>query len=123
MNINAYVNMKIVNQDDDKSCMLACVAMISDKTLTEIRSLYKGNIPLSDRELFDLVESLELAIYSERYNEIHRNSVYIIVVPSLNITGGTHGIVVDTRGGEMRVFDPQHGRKGKKWYTTDNLKS
>jgi hypothetical protein len=48
----------------------------------------------------------------------------MITVPSLNIPGGLHNIVVVTTiDKELLVFDPQKGRDGKKFYNQDTLKS
>lgn len=43
-------------------------------------------------------------------------------VPSLNMQASTHSILMDTREevcGSGAIYDPNQGREGKKYYTTD----
>ena len=50
---------------------------------------------------------------------LYRDKIYMVTVPSLNIEGGTHCIIVTTFKGKEVVFDPQKGRKNKKFYSND----
>jgi hypothetical protein len=42
---------------------------------------------------------------------------YLVTVPSLNITGGTHQIVIEITEDDYHVIDPVQGRAGRRYYT------
>jgi hypothetical protein len=48
------------------------------------------------------------------------DTVYLLSVPSLNIRGGMHQVVLDTRGDGCVVYDPAMGRDDKYYYVYDN---
>lgn len=47
---------------------------------------------------------------------IDDGSVYLLTVASLNSDGGMHSIIVDLRGKNEKVFDPNKGVDGKRYY-------
>ena len=51
------------------------------------------------------------------------DGVYLLCVPSLNISGVNHEIVVEMKDGICMVYDPNAGKEGKKSYTANELKS
>lgn len=67
---------------------------------------------------------LELGVEYEAFNTLDRTSiieegVYLVTVPSLNIQGGQHQIVIVTDDTLYRVFDPQMGNPGALYYTAN----
>ena len=49
--------------------------------------------------------------------------MYLITVPSLNVVGGLHHIIMDLRSDTEIILDPNYGRVGKKYYTGWSVKS
>lgn len=125
---NISKEIKLVNQDDDVSCSLACISMITGKNLSSVRMI-AGEMgitaPCNNLEFLRILTAFKvLGVSVDTYDEtMYENHLYKIVVPSLNSKRGTHAIIADTRHGELRIYDPQQDRKGKDFYTTENLKS
>ncbi|ECI5363932.1 hypothetical protein DU846_01940 [Salmonella enterica subsp. diarizonae] len=51
---------------------------------------------------------------------IKLNCVYLVTVPSVNMLGWFHQIIIDTREG-FKIFDPNRGLKGRKYYVFRSL--
>lgn len=51
----------------------------------------------------------------EHHEIIELNKVYLVAVPSLNMPGLFHQIIMDTRAG-LEILDPNRGVKGRKYY-------
>jgi hypothetical protein len=49
---------------------------------------------------------------------LENDCIYLLSVPSKNVPGLSHYVVVDLRveGGLCRVYDPNNGKEGKKYY-------
>jgi hypothetical protein len=51
-------------------------------------------------------------------------SVYLATVPSLNEVGQNHMVVFQVdENWQLTVYDPQHGRDGKRYYVADKPKN
>jgi len=64
--------------------------------------------------------NLEGVAFESRYSideqGIKYIGVYLVTVPSLNIPGCNHQIVVEMTNDSYQVFDPVRGREGRKYY-------
>jgi len=118
--------INLVNQDDNVSCVLACVAMLTGKKLVQVRT---GAIkigltpPLNVIEQAKLLATFKLAWTPTIEEVIYKGNIYILKVSSLNTIAGQHSIIADCRSGEIEIFDPQNGVKDKNFYTVDNFKN
>lgn len=56
------------------------------------------------------------------YGDLIPGNLMLATVPSLNIEAGNHRIVIDWRGDEPVVYDPNEGRDGRKYYTFSKLR-
>jgi len=120
--------IKLVNQYDNLSCVLACMSMVTGKKIETVKSVIeKINIkaPLTNMQLLRTLSYFRvLALPVNTSDEsLYRGSLYIITVPSLNCERGNHAIVADARGDELLIYDPQDGVEGKKFYDESNLKN
>jgi hypothetical protein len=121
--------IKLVNQDDNVSCVLAGVAMVTGVSLSMIRERCKILNIWPPLNTFDQCRLLVFCgIFPVMQNidceSLIEGNVYAVTVPSLNTKGhGLHSIIVDTRNeGDIQIFDPQNGIEGKDFYTEDALK-
>ncbi len=117
-----------VRQEDSHGCVIACIAMVAGKTYAEVRRCFPtyGDNPTSgiqaDKRDIVLVRN---GIWPIRHTDLnlYPDKLYIVSVPSLNIEGGMHSVVVDCTGDAMELLDPQMGNDGKQWYTNDRMRS
>lgn len=99
------------------SCVATCMAMLARRPAVEIRDkfheryLVNGDQGLSIRQMLT-----ELVIPFRSFDSADRNSIssdpgfYLLCVPSLNIVGGNHQILMEMRpDGWWQVFDPAMG--------------
>lgn len=117
------IEIKHVQQQDDKSCVIACIAMITGKSFEDIYKIAK-EVPCGEEEQNKLLVLNN--IYPKRFldNTLYINKRYIVSTPSLNFPGIMHCIVIDTNSnGSISVYDPQKDVKDKKYYTHKNLES
>ena len=114
--------IKIVNQREDNDCAIACVAMVTglpyERVIGNVKAVDRG---LSDRQTTLLLMKLGFYVedYGFRSSSLAHGGLYIAAVPSLNIPGHMHYVVVDVRtpgDADGIVYDPNYERKGKKWY-------
>lgn len=56
--------------------------------------------------------------YKKCYNNtVSPGKIYLATVPSLNIPGYFHQIIIDTRE-NIQIFDPNRGVSGRNYYVT-----
>jgi hypothetical protein len=115
--------IKHVQQDDDKSCTLACIAMVTGASYAELKKNVM-QVPVPHSEVDRLLYANGMYPLRSVYTTLFAGKTYIVAVPSLNFKGGMHSIVVQT--GETPedpfvILDPQEGREGREFYTLENL--
>lgn len=115
-------SMKLINQQCEKSCVVAAISMVTGKSFDEV-SEQVCRLPVSEEEQDQLLTRFGFKFIRQIYPSLHPGCVYIASVPSLNNIATLHCVIIDTRNDGFEVFDPQKGREGKKFYTSDTLKS
>lgn len=110
------------------SCVSTCMAMLANRPVAEIHAKfhdrYLGPDSLSVRQMLT-----ELVIPFRSFDTADRNSLgtepgfYLMCVPSLNIVGGNHAVIVEMRPDDWWfVFDPARGfevdGKPRRYYTS-----
>ena len=115
-------NITLVRQECGQSCGIACVAMVTNKTFSTVRAQTE-RVPIHHRELDRLLTLNGKVPIRSIYNDLLPDKLYIMAVPSLNIGGGMHYIVVDTWPDSMIVYDPNSGVSDKTAYTPSLLTS
>ena len=115
--------MTLIQQQDDSTCGVACAAMVAgvpfETAMAKARLFVKLN-GLGTREMGTLLRRLGVRFTRKLFPELNRTVPHIVLVPSLNVPGGQHYVVVDLTNEFFEVFDPQRGRPGKKYYRADH---
>lgn len=113
--------MKLVTQEDDDGCVHACIAMVTGQSYKDVRAVDRHEL-----SMFRVISILSYFGYigePQTYPVLPLTSatVALVTVPSLNIPGGNHQVV--WVADDLKVFDPNEMRAGRKWYTTQTMKS
>lgn len=114
-----------VQQTLDNNCTSACIAMITGLDISAITAeFHKDYIGMrvdTPEYLDGLGFSYRRCLAAER--KLHPGYVYLVAVPSLNIKGGMHNIVIQTSLDAERwyVIDPNEGKEGKEIYPQDTM--
>lgn len=103
------------------SCVATCFAMIAGVPVGVFMGLHEEYRAsrLSLRQALD-----RLGIPFRSYDSANRNSlgdegVFLASVPSLNIQGGMHQVVIEMLDdADWRVYDPNQGRDDRLYYTS-----
>ncbi|EIO1437863.1 hypothetical protein LOV73_004075 [Salmonella enterica] len=106
----------------EMDCVCTCIAMVSGVKRKDIRAKYHDrymNDP--DFNVNNILDDLNI-----KYRECHKNEdvllgkVYIVTVPSINMLGYFHQIIIDARINkskpEIKIFDPNKGVRERKYY-------
>ena len=114
-------NINLVNQDDMRSCSLACIAMVTDHSVSTVRasaqSILNIKAPCTDFEVIKLLCFYRLyGVGCLPHEMLDSENVYIVSTNSLNSANGFHHVICDLRGGDFICYDPQFKRAGKKYY-------
>jgi hypothetical protein len=112
--------MKIVKQGFN-DCVLACIAMVLNKELSEIHEVYPefddNGVTIDDTIM--ILNRLGFANYAKHAsNRLFDNRTYIVTVPSLTTRGCNHAVVIEN----LQVYDPNLIDKPEDSYTNDTLK-
>jgi len=98
--------------------MSTCLAMILDvpasQVIDEFHERYKSNYKRASAYLQE--KGLCPSPRNVEDRQLWSDRVYLLAVPSLNIDGGMHSVVADTRNDETRILDPNRGREGRRYY-------
>lgn len=108
------------------SCMSACVAMVAGLPAGTVRRLMHDryrNKGMSLRQMLD-----ELSIPFTEFSTVDDSRLefvgaYLCTMPSLNIPGGIHAVVIEVTGTTHHVLDPNRGRKDRKFYIKRGTKA
>lgn len=111
--------MKLINQINDQSCVHACLAMVTGVDINEVWDRYP--FPLTPKqELTVLIEGRAWPIAQPPFdNQFPLCGIYLVSVPSLNVPGVLHRVVVVVGQTDVTCLDPQSGREGRKFYSED----
>lgn len=111
--------MKLVQQINDYTCGHACISMV---TGVDINTLHE-QIPnaLDDDSLIKLlVQNGVFPQYTQYPHMFPMRGLYMMTVPSLNLLAHNHCVIVNV-GDVYKVYDPNTGREGKKFYSEEYL--
>ena len=114
--------ISLVNQTLPNNCASACIAMILNEDVETVTKEFHDKYIGQKLEVHEYLESKNIwfrrCLAGERSVTI--GFVYILGVPSLNIKGGSHYIVVECVEGGWFVYDPNDGKEGKYSYSKLN---
>lgn len=116
-----------VQQTLSNNCVSACLSMITGKTIDEVTAEFHQPYVDMQTEVSDYLDANGVTyqrLYAGERN-IKPDTAYLAVVPSLNIPGALHQIVIETTtdGEQWWVYDPNEGREGKQSYAGDTIQA
>lgn len=115
--------MKLVNQINDKSCVHACLSMVTGIPVEKLWERFPRPMWQED-EIVVLVENKIFPVPAAAYGpQFLRYGTYMMSVPSLNVEGALHCVLVVYNEEGAFLYDPQSGREGKKYYPLRSLMS
>ena len=113
-----------IKQEDGNGCVIAAIAMATGKSYKEVaentdRDFIKYGMTELDKVA--VIEKLGFQWEHLYPPDLSEEGIYLIAVPSLNLIGHFHCIVVECNEHGYKVFDPQVGNHHKFTYTNDTL--
>lgn len=110
--------MKHQVQPTHNSCISTCIAMVAGLPAQVAYDHYHDKLWAKEISIERILCQLGVDYIRTFYDggTVYADRVYIVVVPSLNCPGEFHQVVMDTRGGEIKVLDPCQGLDGRKYY-------
>jgi hypothetical protein len=118
MNYDPNRVVTLVTQPTPKTCCHACLSMVSGVPVDELVEKF-GNDGMSEQEFIEAISDLGLSWNKFCFNTMFADGTYSVTVPSLNIDGGLHKIVIIIVDGIWTVLDPNNGLDGKLYYGFD----
>lgn len=127
-------NIELVNQVDDSTCCHATTAMVTGCTIGSLIERFgtggdpeKEDDGMSDRDFVKVLMEhmiLPVPVHGFLIHPFPQYGVFKVAAPSINRPGRLHSLVITSHPKEgYKVFDPQNGREGKKWYPFDAMQS
>ena len=118
--------MKIVQlkQPTPTSCVATCVAMLGDISVDGADKLFTERYLSGEYSVSYMLAQLGIqceVLTCDRVSTLNVGEVYLAVVPSCNMPGFNHMVIMDchTKPGELLVWDPAKGT-GKRYYVSRN---
>lgn len=112
-----------LTQTQDLNCASTCLAMILDFEVNEVTEQFHEKYVNQEMEVWEYLDlqKIEYRRCMADERKLKSNCVYIMSVPSANIVGGNHYIVVQTTedGKNWYILDPNKGKEGRKVYGED----
>ena len=107
------------------SCVATCLAMLVDEPVQGLIERFHARYRAGATSMRQLLDELEVPFRSFDSCDLpmlNESGAYLISVPSLNIQGGMHQIIieVDATGVDYFVHDPVKGLEGKMYYGRRN---
>lgn len=106
------------------SCMAACLAMLLDRDVEEVDNEFSLDYV---RGYIDVASYLyRQGIFAQPHvtagmHQIRPGRLYLATVPSLQLPGLFHQIIIDARFDGVTVYDPAKGLEGKQYYSYDHI--
>lgn len=90
--------------------------MITGRPVDYVRQLL-GDTPTTSAQILVALHLCGAIGLPQLGDGVCVGSMYIATVPSLNIKGSLHNVLVDVRDSYLTVYDPNVDREGKEAYT------
>lgn len=113
------IEINLVNQINDETCMSACLAMLTGIPIEQVIKEFHADYFRGKVTAYEYLK--QKGIGSRKFWVEERGlswgCLYLLAVPSLNKKGILHSILAQTTSDGLQIFDPQQGRYGKDYYT------
>ncbi|HBT0444797.1 TPA: hypothetical protein MA058_003453 [Klebsiella pneumoniae] len=116
--------IKHLTQPTKDSCMSTCLAMVVGISAKESYDKYHTKLQKYEIWFDTILDEYKIPYYygSPRSSRLSGTVLCFATVPSLNIQGVFHQILIQYEEGKFTVFDPAQGRGGAKYYIPSNQK-
>lgn len=112
--------LKHIQQVDNQTCTSACLAMMLNEPIMTIISEFHMDWVNVKTDPVRYLKSKGVDVTPlTPFTKILGDGMYLTAVPSLNEEGTLHHVVVTFKDSEMKIFDPNQGRDGKKYYVNN----
>lgn len=116
-----------MQQPSATSCVHTCLSMVTGIPVEQYITRFgdDGQGLGNKEETVALVEAkvFPIAVPHVAPHPFPMPGVYLVSVPSLNIPGKLHRVVVEADADGYTVFDPNEGKEGKKAHPRDGMAS
>ena len=113
-------DLVLQSQPTADTCVHACLGMVCGIDVAEVRKRYSPNHePIFWDEVPGILKGN--GVGSIRYAScwLPRDRVFMVSVPSLNLAGRLHAIVIVTHAETLDIYDPNQLKEGVKSYGID----
>ena len=111
--------MKHVTQPTHDTCIIACLSMLSGHPVEDLEILHRCFWEEGQPVHVGLTKlGVEWKALPRLQNTLEAGKVYLATVPSLNLPGTFHQILLDCREPEILILDPA-AMTGKLYYSLD----
>ncbi|MBU1477471.1 MAG: hypothetical protein KJ856_05895 [Gammaproteobacteria bacterium] len=112
-------SISFVQQPTLDTCTSACLSMITGVDVNDvIRDFHDDWKSLkSNPSEFLSHRGIRHVVNKDVFSRIlNYGFAYLLTVPSLNLEGGLHHIILDLSDALEKVYDPNQGKEGKRYY-------
>ena len=114
--------LKLQTQPTPVSCQHTCAAMIVGMPVEVLFDPEELDECATDSEIAKVMMNHGIYAATNYGSSFLYGNLYLCKVPSLNIEMGFHAVLVDARDKDnVYLLDPNQGREGKKYYTTEDI--
>ena len=115
---------EIIHQKQTQlDCVSTCMAMLAGLPRREVADRFHLRYLVECKiDVSDILWELQIPFRECRQEEtILAGKLYVVSVPSINMETRMHLILVDWRvGKELKIFDPNRGVTGRRYYVTSS---
>lgn len=109
------MTIKLQHQPDNITCVSACAAMLMDRPVDSVVDEFHKDFYNFFIELDSYLAQHGVKVKRTVNRQfLDHGKVYVLLVPSLNSPAHFHQVLADTRGPEVKIYDP--ARKGTQRY-------
>lgn len=117
-----YKHEPIIHQSQPTmmSCIATCMAMLIKEDAVYVDQEFSNAYTEGSSDVPAYLGMFGIRCIphlSAGMHDISAFKVYLATVPSLQLPGLFHQIIIDTRFGQVSVYDPCKGIPNKQWYT------
>lgn len=101
------------------TCMATCLAMLAGRPAAEVAEQWHSRFELEGARFSDALDSFNIMHFpcDAHHQKLLNSVIYVLTVPSLNITGGLHMILLVCEEGKRPVvYDPAKGYENRMHY-------
>jgi hypothetical protein len=118
------IKIKHVTQPTPHSCVHACLSMVTGLSVHDLIARFSDDDGLDYPKTATVLTEMGIMPVSMPAITPHTMPIcgaYFVSVPSLNLPGRSHQVVVNLEGEKWVLYDPNDGYDGRKFYARDSM--